>query len=214
MRTTVALALLLLSSCGSKTTPNREGGAQALPGDLEPQAKAAPSAAQLEAQASRALSAVLLSPKDAYYWNVRQGSGGAVCGEVDSRKEEGRYGGPRPFVVTPKGIPTVSPPPRVVFENPADTFPDFYIRWCASPEELAKLGTSIPEEQPETNNASATAPELPSSSLPADLPSLPAERAPVVASPAVPQRPIPPPAAPPKNSSDDSFFNAVIRQKE
>lgn len=202
--------LLALAGCGSDPRQPGGGGAQGDPARLEPALPEAPNQAQLEAKAAQALSSVLLSPKDARYWNLRPGSSGAVCGEVDSRQEDGKFGGPRPFVVTPEGVAMVSPATRVVYGDPGDLFPDFYIRWCATPEELTKLGPNIREEAPAEPGAANMADGT-------DL--MPAGDAPL---------PAPPPASPrveiskpeqvsptkPPSGDEDSFFNAVIRKKE
>lgn len=212
MRKAFAL-LLFLSACGSKTDQPGGGGGQPSPAGLEPSLPAAPGAEQLQAKARTALASVLLNPVDARYFNVRAGAPGGVCGEVDSWQGDGRFGGPRPFVVTPEGVAVVSPTTRVVFGNPADMFPDFYIRWCATPEELAKLGPGIREEEPPEDPAAnmAAAPDM-DLSPPIAVPKLP------IAPPPVPQtggkaaRSEQPPE--PNATDKDSFFNAVIRKKE
>lgn len=212
-RMRIALSLLLfLSACGSKNDSETARGGQPDSTNLEFSPPGTLSLAQLESKAAQALASVLLSPRDARYWNVRPGSGGAVCGEVDSRQEDGKFGGPRPFVVTAEGVAVVSPATRVVYGDPGDLFPDFYIRWCATPEELAKLGPNIREEAPAepgmSNMANVTDMPLPA---PASEPPLPA--APPASPPA--EAPKAEQASPRKQPSgdQDSFFNAVIRKK-
>lgn len=203
----VFASLLLLAACGSQSNEAANSKAEPSLNELGVVMPGAPDPAQLQAQASRALSSVLLSPKDARYSDIRAGTAGAVCGEVDSKQENGRFGGPRPFVVTAEGVAMVSPATRIRFGDPSDLFPDFYIRWCATPEELAKLGPAVAREEPPLDLPAENAASLPE---PAPLP--PATEPPPA--PELQPKAAPAPKAPAKGTQEDSFFNAVIRKED
>jgi hypothetical protein len=211
------LILLLLAGCDSKR--DESGGAvpAAVPAGMEdPLVKAADPAA-LQARAETAVSAVILDPRSARYANLREGSGGSICGDVDAKGENGRLQGFRPFVVAPEGVAVVSSAATIMFDDPADLFPDFYLRYCAPLEELPmlhqKMAARIGDLPPPPDAGFAPAP-------PSDLPPL----SPPLAAPPPPPAPAPtpspgPPAMPkaqPKAQSgdEDSFFNAVIRPQE
>jgi hypothetical protein len=165
-------------------------------------------AAQLQARLSSAMAGALTNPQTASYTNVRSGAGGSICGEVDSKQADGKRSGFRPFLVSPQGVALVSTTPQILFHDPVDIFPDLYIEWCATPEELRQIG-------PRLNSASRKPldsgtpidqpiPSLPAevamSAPPAEMP-IPQERRPVAASDPVKQ-----PAGDP-----DSFSSAVLR---
>jgi hypothetical protein len=209
MRKAFAL-LLLLSACGSK--PDQSGNSKAEPSlnELGVRLPGAPAPEQLQAQAERGLAGVLLDPKDARYSNIRAGSAGAVCGEVDSRQENGRFGRPRPFAVTAEGVAVVSPTTRIRFGDPADLFPDFYIRWCATPEELAKLGPAVATEEPPLDAPQDNAAAMTETSAPPPAAEPPPPPPP---EPKAQPKEAPAPSAPPKGRDEDSFFNAVIRKE-
>jgi hypothetical protein len=204
------ILLMLLSGCGSKEEEIAPDDGAAVPPLPNMVAPAAEDPAQLQARVAGALQAVLQDAKSARYANVRSGTAGAACGEVDAKGPGGRRTGFRPFVVTPDGMAMVSTAPKVTFNNPADPFPDYYIRWCATTEELANLGTA-------TFNAARDATNM------IGVPELPVE--PVPGAPALPQEPAPaapaptaePPAAdttPRPKTGGGSFFDAVIRKPE
>jgi len=199
MRRTLTL-LLLLAGCDSDpagdTAPASEAAvpAAAVPAALSP----AQQAAQNQEKAAQALAAILADPKSARYSEVRAGAAGAVCGRIDAKQPDGGAAGPRPFVVTPEGVAVISPAPQVMFDDPDDMFPDFYIRWCASPEELKRIGPRI---------AAAPPPEAP-----------PAEDLTAVLDTALPPPAAPQAAAdaaratPPPPREEDSFSSAVMRK--
>ncbi len=203
------LALLLLAGCGSKDEADvgPEGsGEPPLPNLVAP---AAEDPAQLQARVEAALAAVLASPKDARYADVRSGTAGAACGKVDAKGARGKRTGFLPFVVTPDGTAIVSTRPGITFGDPTDPFPDQYIRWCATEEELANLGTAAFQAGSSVTNTIGM-PELPAEPAPgAELPPAAPE-----APPAAPPKAPPRNAAPPASAGDDSFFNAVIRDRE
>lgn len=208
------LLLLLLSGCGSKDAEEDPGAAGDEP--LAANLAAAPAAedpAVLQARAAAALRPVIGDPDQAAFADVRAATAGAICGRVDAKGPDGKRTGPRPFVVTPEGVAVVSTTPDVSFNEPSDPFPDYYIRWCATTEALARLGTDAAiagETGP--GGAPGDIPDLAQAGIPTDDPLPPA--APVPA-------PSPPPtesaakaAPPPPSAEGDSFFNAVIRNRQ
>lgn len=209
------LILLLLAGCNSEEN-SRSGGGGAVPaaGDLDVQ-PAVPSPAALQARAQAAVSATILDPRSARYANIRAGSGGSICGDVDAKGENGQMQGFRPFVVSPEGVAVVSSASTIMFDNPADMFPDFYIRYCAPPEELPMLQRKMAEQ------VGANLPPPPAEPEPAPLPpgDLPLPDSPIMATPPAPppgaRKPAAPKAQPKAQPGDeDSFFNAVIRERE
>jgi hypothetical protein len=213
------ILLLLLASCDSQRDEASGGrGAATAPAGLEdPLIKAADPAA-LQRRAETAMTAAVLDPASARYANIREGSGGSICGDVNAKGEDGRLQGFRPFVVSPEGVAVVSSAATIMFDNPADLYPDFYLRYCAPLEELPTLHQKIVARTPDL-------PAPPDASLgpapPSDLPPL---DDPVGAAPPPPPVPAPKPAprtpAPTKDQAkaptgdEDSFFNAVIRNKQ
>ena len=206
------ILLMLLSGCGSKEdeiVPEDGAAVPPLPNMVAPLVE---DPAQLQARVAGALQAVLQDAKSARYANVRSGTAGAACGEVDAKGRGGRRTGFRPFVVTPDGMAMVSTAPKVTFNNPADPFPEYYIRWCATTEELANLGTATFNAGSETTNMigipepslDPVPPAPPLATEPAPAPSAPAPRAEAPAGEA-PPRPKP---------GGGSFFDAVIRKPE
>ena len=214
------LILLLLAGCDSQRDGNGSGadptGAGA--GMEDPMVNAGGvDPAVLQARAETAMSAAILDPASARYANVREGSGGSICGDVNAKGEDGRLQGFRPFVVSPEGVAVVSSAATIMFDNPADMFPDFYLRYCAPLEELPMLHRKMAGRIPDL-------PAPPDASLgpapPADLPPL---GPPLAAPPAPSVPPSPPsarqPAAPKaqtkaQSGDEDSFFNSVIRPQE
>lgn len=166
-------ALLLLSACSQEPAGTGDeaetGGEPPASASAAASANLAGDAAGLEARVDRAMAAVLQDPGGARYRNVRAGLAGTVCGEVDPARKGGGHAGFRPFLVTPEGVARVAAGPRLTFDDATDPFPDFYIRWCATPEELRRL-------EPELRAAIARSggPELPAVAFPevpaADLP--------------------------------------------
>jgi hypothetical protein len=208
-------ALLLLSACGAQGPAGQSGDPETPVADLSADNLAAGTApqdiARIQARVDAAMGAILRDPKSAKYANVRSGAAGAVCGEVDLKQAGGKYGGSRPFVITPQGGAFVSASNPISFGNPDDPFPDLYIRWCATPDELKTLGPGL--------NAAA----LRGPAAPAELPTIPeldpAEinqaDAPAAATEAAPPaRPPAPAAQAPQGGSgeSDSFFNSVARK--
>jgi hypothetical protein len=210
------LFLLLLAGCDSQSRDGGGGGSgmsaeeAALMENLTA-GVTSEDAAQLQARAAAALSAALIDPGSARYANIRSGASGAICGEVDSKQANGKHGGMRPFLVTPQGVAVISTTAQVVFADPSDIFPDLYIEYCASPEELTRLGPRLTEaaRNPEAIPIPAAEPPLDAAM---DLPKFtpPAEAPPVGQRPA--QAPAPAPVAPRATSpDDDSFSGAVLR---
>ncbi|HEX8402860.1 MAG TPA: hypothetical protein VF628_14300 [Allosphingosinicella sp.] len=205
------LPLLLLAGCDSQA--DQDPGAA--PGAQAPAAQAGPplpadgsaSASQLGERAKTSLRAIIADPGSMRFANLRAGASGSVCGDVDAKQADGQKA-VRPFVVTPEGVAVVSTTAQVKVDDPEDPFPDFYIRWCASPEELARLQPNMVGG--ETLGLGAPPPDIPD--VPTDVPAALPAPAPE------PARETPPaqakaeaPSRPPAPTSDDSFFNAVAR---
>jgi hypothetical protein len=201
----LAPAVLLLSGCGDDG-PAADGNVSAaeaaeaanlmagLPtGTLTPE--------QIRARIQSALRPMVIEPETARLAHVRAGAAGSVCGEVDSKQPGGARGGFRPFVITPDGVAVISPAPRVMFDDPADLFPDFYMRWCASPQELATLPTQI------ANTAAPAVPDVPVD--PAAIPDPLLNE--TVAAPPLPSAPPPAAAVPPAKADSDDFLRSVVR---
>ena len=144
----------------------------------------------------------LVDPAKARYRNVRPGIGGGACGEVST--PVGKAQGPfRPFVITREGVAVINATPAISFRDPTDVFPDLYMRWCATPEELQGLAPELSrgplDEALEASNlANATASIV-------EPPALP-EAPPAVADPPAP----PAPAA----EKIDRFEEAVRRKQQ
>ena len=199
--------LLLLAGCDSDDQADQttKGDPSGLLRDLN-----VPDPRRVKQSIDRAFSGILTEP---IFTDVRATPLGSICGYVDDKDKEGRYKGPRPFLITPDGLPLVSTSPRIMFEDADDIFPDFYIRWCATPEELRMVGPLLSAR----DNAAPAAPEpLEPDLIPLDpLPPPPAEPAPVNTPPPKPEEKARPPAKASDRQSDaDSFFNAVIRKKD
>ena len=217
------LALLLLAGCNSQDDAASGGGGQsAVPGAdlaaLQNQNGANP--AELQARAAAALSSILVDSASARYANIRAGASNAVCGDVDFKQVGGKYTGFRPFVVSPEGVAVISRNPTVVFNDPNDPFPDFYIRWCASPEELKNLTTRVAAGDPSLR---APAPDMPLDNISMAAPGgepvrdIAAALPPRATAPE-PARPSPRPAgerpAGTAAGDEDSFFKAVKRKAD
>ena len=199
--------LLLLAACNNDPEPGSgAGNAAAEQIDVMPPA---PSPAELEQKARAAIAGEIDDPASAQFANIRAGSAGSVCGDVNAKGEKGELTGFRPFVVSPEGVALVSPTPQVMFANPADLFPDFYIRYCAAPEELPTLERRMAEQRGQTGEDDVNLFGLPTpaSELPPEIgpPPLPPEPAEPPPPPRPRAAPLPPPGA------EDSFFNSVMR---
>jgi hypothetical protein len=206
-----AWLLLALAGCD-----NQDADEQAQPG-LRPASAQLPalptdgsaaSPAQLEGRARASLRAIIADPDTMRFGSLRAGAAGSVCGDVEGKQPDGKRA-VRPFVITPEGVAVVSTTPQVSIQDPEDPFPDYYIRWCASPAELARLQPSMVGG--ETLGMGAPPPEVPDvpPEIPTDLPiPLPVEATKEV--PAAQAKAEPPPR-PPAPTGDDSFFNAVAR---
>ena len=193
------LILLLLAGCDAGA--EREAAAPpsgASPAGRESSSEASPAeqAAQIQQRAERALAAILADPAGARYSDLRAGAAGALCGRVEDRQAGGRSDGSRPFVVTPEGVAVLSATAEVMFADPEDLFPDFYIRWCASPDELRRIGPRI---------AAAPLPET----VPAEVLTDATDGAPRPPAAADVAKATPPAAPPP--TEEDSFSRAVLR---
>ena len=216
------LILLLLSGCDSQRDENAGGTrpAAAQAGMEDPTVNEADPAV-LQARAETAVSAAILDPASARYANVREGSGGSICGDVNAKGENGRPQGFRPFVVSPEGVAVVSSAATIMFDNPADLFPDFYLRYCAPLEDLPMLHRKMaarspdPTAPPDANLGPAPPSDLPPLTPPLAAPPPPPAVSPVPLSPLTPRGPAAPKAQPKAQGGDeDSFFNSVIRPQE
>jgi len=194
MRKLIAI-LLLLGGCSGADEPVNEAVAlsEELLANLD---SAAPGddPAQLRALIDRAMPVALPDVPTPHYRNVRAGVGGAACGEV-AASEAGPY---RNFVVTPEAAAVVGEEPGVRFNDPSDFLADAWIRWCASPEELAQVEAQL---------RAGPAPDVGTST---DLSGTPPALVAEPAAPAPAPTPIvrrPPPPAP----RIDSFSQSVSR---
>lgn len=214
MRSTI-LPLLLLCGCGQQ----EEGADKPAGAAARPVAEAnvaagggVDAAAQMEERVKAAMAAALQKAERARYADLRPGATGSICGSVDPNPGA-KGGGLRPFVVTPEGIAVISMTAQIGFNEPGDIFPDYYIRWCASPDELARLGPRV------SAGGRAFAPGLGEDIpdlVPLDLPAVPPDApapAPSAAQPPPAAAPAPRAEAPPP-PGEDSFSKAVIRKRD
>lgn len=198
----LCLILLSLSACHNDGTGEGAGDAASEPQQaLVPETglpSTAPNPAQLQAMVKRAMAAVLPDAKAARYRNLHAGTGGAACGEVSAGSTPFR-----PFVVTPNAIAVVAATSAIAFEDPSDIFADAWIRWCATPDDLRRLGPVL--QQAAASNVIETIPnpEIPPPGEPALPPPTPADTPPPRAA-----------AQPAPRPEIDSFFNSVQRQGE
>jgi hypothetical protein len=183
----LCVILLLLAGCGSRNNADPANGAEAIPSELMPNLAAIKANREAEAKAlvERAMATAIPDAKNAQYRNVRPGAGRAACGEVSGKTT----GGFRPFVVTPEGVAVIGTSAIIAWDDPSDLLADAYIRWCATPEELQKVGPAIRNAKTDAGLPNLAAP-APETSAPAPGPDLP--------------QPKPPP--PPQIGS---FFNSV-----
>lgn len=203
------LAIPMLAGCGAGDSGATGSGENAaIAPSTTTNGAAAADSGDLAARAQVALSRAL-GTATSQTSALRATPSGAICGTVSYRLPQGGDSGPRPFLVSPQGEALVSAAPRVMVEDPADSFVDAYMRWCASVEELRAMQAQL------SNTNAAAVPDLPP--LPADSPP------PLLLDPEEPS-PIPPapprtrwaPANPPPPANQtagdrDSFSNAVLR---
>ncbi|HEY0149005.1 MAG TPA: hypothetical protein VGB70_08360 [Allosphingosinicella sp.] len=198
--------LLLLASCGPKESEDVAAGEgeNSLPVANQAGLPSGPDMAALEERVRRAMAVALPDSAGAQYRSLRLGAGGAACGELVTTGKGPAAGIPRAFVVTPDGLAVVASGPTIAWEDPDDFVADAWIRWCATPEELARLG---PQLRSAAVNSAATAVPVPEEP---DLPLPPVrEEAPAAEAPRAEPAPRPKSAAPPPRI--DSFFNSVDR---
>lgn len=210
-------ALLLVSACNSKGDDEAGGGASPAAIEGLEEVPGAQSPAQLQARAAAAIGPIATDPR---FSEIRGGALNAVCGKVDSKLPNGQYAGFRPFVVTPEGVAVISATPTINFDDPADPFPDLYIRWCATPEEMQTIGPAVAR--------SAAVPPPPVDLPPETIDPIPEGDWGVVPgaapppAPKVAEAPAPAPkekAAPPapvkrQPGDEDSFMKSVIKPQE
>ena len=195
------LAFLLLSGCGSEQAADVQEEPEAVPPPLPDIGNnIAVDMEALQGRVDEAMRAVLQDAKGARYRNLRLGVADTICGEVDPRKKGGGHSGFRPFLVTPDGVAFLASGPRLTFNDPADNFPDLYIRWCASEEELKRLGPQL-----DRSIAIEAGPDGALGNLEA-IPPPEIEPAPA------PQQPLAPPGE--RKGTGDSFFDAVRKPRE
>ena len=201
------LPFLLLAGCGSEAPEQSAEEAPAVPSAALPAMgnEAAVDPAMLQARVDAAMKAVLQDSDRAAYRNVRLGLADTVCGDVDPARKGGGSAGFRPFLVTPQGAALLARGPVLTFDDPTDNFPDLYIRWCASDEELKRLG-------PQLDRAIARQ-AGPDGSLidPEDIPPAPVPDNVMVPAP---EPPPPRPVPSEKMGKGDSFFDSVRKPVE
>jgi hypothetical protein len=193
-------ALLLATACdrGEQAAAPPPAPVRPATGPVVTQADAA---RLLQEKAAAGLRAILADPDDARYAELRPGTAGAVCGRIDTKQPDGKRTGFRPFVVTPEGVGVISLTPTVMLNDPEDIFPDYHIRWCATPEELVRL-----EVAPDLNAVASV------TDVPADLPELAGLPVPAPTTPPAPETPAAPQSPPPATTDNlESFSKAVLR---
>ena len=210
-------ALLLLAGCGSKSEQGERGGSD--PAALETLVEG-PTALSPQQLQARAASAVATIARDPRFANIRAGASNSVCGEVDTKLPSGKYAGFRPFLVTPEGVAVISAGPRIMFDDPADPFPDLYIRWCATPQEMQTIGPMVArtaEVSPPEDLPAETIDPVPDGNwgvVPDAVPPPASSKAPQAAPPAAAVKAPAAPAPLRQPGDEDSFFKSVIRQPE
>ena len=208
MKTLLPILLLFATACGSKDGENEEFAQTAaeLPNAAAPVLPAGEDPALLRARVVRAMAVALPGAADAQYRALRPGVGGSACGEVATAGKSPLAGIFRPFVVTPDGLAVVAEAAVIDWEDPDDFMADAWIRWCATPEELQRLGPRLQSAAANSAAAATPVPEGPDLPLPPVLAETPA--APPEPAAAPPPRPRKSDAPPPRI---DSFFNSVDR---
>lgn len=211
--------LLLLGACGSRSDEAADGNAARAEAAASQQL-AEQLGAQGEAGLRRRLESLTAILADPSYRQVRSGPMGAVCGEVDTKLRDGARTGFRPFVIAPDGFPLISTTARINYDDPEDMFPDAYIRWCASPDEMERIAALV--ERRQMGAAAGTPGDVPDPALdPALIPDVPSAAPPIVAEAAPPPAMVAPaprapdtratPPARSDSSDEDSFFRSVVR---
>ena len=207
MKKLLPILVLLLASCNSQANEEAgatEGGGEAPAPAALPPVPGGEDPAALQARVSRAMAVGLPGSANAQYRGLRTGAGGSACGEVATQGKGPAAGIFRPFVVTPEAMSLVAATPTIAYDDPDDIFADAWIRWCATPEELRRIGPAL--KQVAESNVVETVPD-PHIPLPGETdlpPPTPADRP--------PPRPVAAKAGPPP--AIDSFFNSVQRQGE
>ncbi len=196
---------LLLTSCdsGGDAAPEAQAAAETNllldPTQLPPAPPVDP--AVLEQRARIALAALVPDAQTAAMTSLRAGPSGAICGEVQALPRTREDPGTRLFLVSPAGAANLARLPGLALGDTSDIFPDLYIEFCATPEELRTLRETVarapltPLDDPlpaETNLTVTDAPPAP----------------PPAAPPAPADTPKAPPPAPPRSGS---FSDQVIR---
>ena len=212
---TAFMAALLLGACESERAPEKANGGAPAAAAFDEVAGAAQDPAKVEARLRQVMAAILKDPESAQYWNVRGEPTGAICGQVDPN-EGGKLTGARPFVVTPEGVGLISATPEIMYGDPADMFPDFYIRWCATPEELAQVGPAIARR--EAAEDPPPAPDLPGLEAPpppeAPVPAPAAAPPPLAPAAKTQAAPSPPAAAPKSEAAEEESFSKAVRRPQ
>ena len=200
------LPCLLLAACGSQTPDQAaEDAPVAPPSALAAGNEAAADPAMLQARVAAAMKAVLQDSEGAAYRNIRLGLADTICGEVDPARKGGGRLGFRPFIVTPQGAALLAKGPVLTFDDPTDSFPDLYIRWCASEEELKRLGPQL-----DRAIASQAGPD----GVIGNLEEIPPPPLPDNAAAPIAEPPPPKPVPSEKMGSGDSFFDSVRKPVE
>ena len=201
------LPFLLLAGCGSETPDDPAGEAQAVQPPALPALgnEATVDPAVLQARVDAAMKAALQDSEGAAYRNIRPGLSDTVCGEVDPAKKGGGRAGFRPFIVTPQGAALLARGPVLSFDDPTDSFPDLYIRWCASEEELKRL-------QPQLDRAIAS--QAGADGVIGNLEDIPPPALPDNVAVPVAEPPPPKPVPSEKMGKGDSFFDSVRKPVE
>ncbi|HEY5722324.1 MAG TPA: hypothetical protein VIT45_08375 [Allosphingosinicella sp.] len=201
------LLCLLLAACGSEAPDQAAEDAPAAPQPALAASgnEAAADPAMLQAKVEAAMKAVLQDSEGAVYRNVRPGLIDTICGEVDPARKGGGRAGFRPFIVTPQGAALVARGPVLSFDDPTDSFPDLYIRWCASEEELKSLGPQLDR---------AIASQAGADGVLGNVEDIPPPPLPGGEAAQIPEPPAPRPVPSERMGKGDSFFDSVRKPVE
>jgi hypothetical protein len=193
---TAVAAALMLCGCDSSGRGSSSGGGAGgdpsgapLPDNLTEPLNPE-EVARLRSRAETALAVLVPNAASARYAHLRNGAGGAICGEVEAAGGGVLF----PFLVTPDGAAIVSRSPAIRLDDADDPFPDLYMQYCATVEELGRLGAQMNALVPSPAQAPEFDPLPPSDTGEVGAYESPADD-----------------VEEPRRGDDESFFNVVVR---